>query len=381
MNKHNIYTGNWGMSIVADWYLIIRRLTSPWNCFSEKYCRRHERRSRRDVYTGELSVSAGDRERKHSMELTDKKQQRLAYVARRYYLENQKQSDIARELGISRPMVSRMLSEARAFGVVEITVHEPGSGAAGLLGRLCREFSLQGGRILEDGGDDRLTNRRLSQGAAELLEELQTSCLGVGWGYFVGQLLTWLEENPRTGSRVADICPLVGNAGFPIRNYHSNENVRLLAQYLGAEPHFLYLPALPESLEEKQVLCSTELYEQISQEWERMDTALVNISNYPSTPDFASVARYGNRLQEQRACGRLLAYYYNEAGGIIRSTQDFAIQIPWELLKKSRYVVGVCSANTSVRALRGALHSGCFTHIIARAGVVRGLWENSVPVR
>ena len=29
------------------------------------------------------------------MELTDKKRQRLAYVARRYYLENQKQSDIA----------------------------------------------------------------------------------------------------------------------------------------------------------------------------------------------------------------------------------------------------------------------------------------------
>ncbi len=40
--------------------------------------------------------------------------------------------------------------------------------------------------------------------------------------------------------------------GFPIRNYHSNENVRLLAQYLGARPHFLYLPALPESLDEKR---------------------------------------------------------------------------------------------------------------------------------
>ncbi len=309
------------------------------------------------------------------MELTDKKRQRLAYVARRYYLENQKQSDIARELGVSRPMVSRMLSEAREFGVVEITVHEPGSGASGLLERLCREFSLLGGRILEDGGDDRLTNRRLSQGAVQLLQELHTRCLGVGWGYFVGQLLAWLEENPQTDSLVRDICPLVGNAGFPIRNYHSNENVRLLAQYLGAEPHFLYLPALPESLEEKQVLCSTELYEQICREWERMDTALVNISNYPSTPDFASVARYGNRLQEQRACGRLLAYYYNEAGRIICSDQDFAIQIPWELLQRCNHVVGVCSANTSVRALRGALHSGCFTHMVAREQVVRALWE------
>ena len=53
------------------------------------------------------------------------KQRRLAHVARRYYLEDQKQSDIARELGISRPMVSRLLAEARELGVVEIRIHDP----------------------------------------------------------------------------------------------------------------------------------------------------------------------------------------------------------------------------------------------------------------
>ena len=53
------------------------------------------------------------------------KQRRLAHVARRYYLEDQKQSDMARELGISRPMVSRLLAEARELGVVEIRIHDP----------------------------------------------------------------------------------------------------------------------------------------------------------------------------------------------------------------------------------------------------------------
>lgn len=54
----------------------------------------------------------------------------------------------------------------------------------------------------------------------------------------------------------------------------------------GSLPAFLYLPALPESLEEKQILCSTEIYRQIHEEWERSDTALVNIGDYPSSPDF-----------------------------------------------------------------------------------------------
>ena len=64
------------------------------------------------------------------------KQRRLAHVARRYHLEDQKQSDIARELGISRPMVSRLLAEARELGVVEIRIHDPE----------CREDSLLEGR-------------------------------------------------------------------------------------------------------------------------------------------------------------------------------------------------------------------------------------------
>lgn len=185
--------------------------------------------------------------------------------------------------------------------------------------------------------------------------------------------MTWLEENPQPSSTVTDIFPLVGNASIPARNYQSNENVRLMAQQLGAAPHFLYLPALPESLEEKQLLCSTEVYRQIQDQWVQMDTALVNIGNYPSSPDFASLVRYGSLLQQQHTCGRLLVYYFNEAGTVIQSDQDFAIQIPLELLKQCPHIVGVCSANTSEKALRGALRSGIFTHIAARAELVKSL--------
>ena len=120
-----------------------------------------------------------------------------------------------------------------------------------------------------------------------------------------------------------------------------------MAQQLGADPHFLYLPALPESVEEKRLLCSTEVYRKISQQWETLDTALVNIGDYPSSPDFASLVRYGSRLQEHRACGRMLVYYFNEEGAVIQSDQDFAIQIPIETLRRCPNIIGVCSANTS----------------------------------
>ncbi|MCI8817824.1 MAG: transcriptional regulator [Oscillibacter sp.] len=309
------------------------------------------------------------------MDTSLEKQKKLAYVARRYYLEDQRQSDIAQELGVSRPLISRMLSEARELGIVEITIHEPGARTARLLERLRLSSSIRGGALVEDGKDNDATNQALSQGAVELLGQLGARRLGVGWGYLIGQLVTWLEEHPQPDSAVTDICPLVGNASIPARNYQSNENVRLMAQQLGATPHFLYLPALPESLEEKQVLCSTEVYRQTHQQWERLDTALVNIGDYPSSPDFASLVRYGGLLQQQRACGRMLIYYFNEGGTVIQSDQDFAIQIPLETLKRCPNIIGVCSANTSAKALGGALKSGLFTHIVARRDSVGGLLE------
>lgn len=309
------------------------------------------------------------------MGISMEKRKRLAYVARRYYLDDQRQSDIARELGISRPMVSRLLAEARELGVVEITVHDPETRAARLLERLRGMSSVRGGVLIEDSGDNDDENRRLSEGAVQLLGQLGAKRLGVGWGYLIGQIVSWLEKNPQTDSSVTDICPLVGNASIPARNYQSNENIRLMAQQLGASPHFLYLPALPESIEEKEVLCSTELYRQVYREWEALDTALVNIGDYPSSPDFASLVRYGSLLQERRACGRMLVYYFNEDGYVIESDQDFAIQIPIDVLRRCPNIIGVCSANTSAKAVRGALRSGFFTHIVARSDLIEGVLE------
>ena len=309
------------------------------------------------------------------MNISQDKRKRLAYVARRYYLEDQKQTDIARELGVSRPMVSRLLAEARALGVVEITVHDPETRTARLMERLRRMGSVQGGVLIDDGGDSDGANRLLSEGAVQLLWQLGAQRLGVGWGYLIGQIVNWLEQNPQTDSPVTDICPLVGNASIPARNYQSNENIRLMAQQLGAAPHFLYLPALPESLEEKEVLCSTEVYRQIYRQWETLDTALVNIGDYPSSPDFASLVRYGSLLQEQRACGRMLVYYFNEDGHVIQSEQDFAIQIPVDVLRRCQNIIGVCSANTSAKAVRGALRSGLLTHIVARSDIIEAVFE------
>ncbi len=301
------------------------------------------------------------------------KRERLAKVAQRYYLEDWKQSDIAKELGVSRPLVSRMLKEARELGVVEIKIQAPDLEEKELFTQLYQRYNIRGGVLVDDGSTDTESNLLLSQAAIGLLDTLKTRRLGLGWGHFIGEMVKYLESTDNAVPQVVTVCPMIGNSGIPIRHYQSSESVRVFSERLKASPYFLNLPALPDDCLEKEVFCGTESYRQICQQWERMDTAFVNIGNYPSTPDFASGARYGTLLQRNKACGRIICYYINRAGDIIQSEQDFALQIPLSTLGECKNVVGLCSANTNAAALEGALNTGMLTHLVARRNLVKEL--------
>lgn len=310
------------------------------------------------------------------MSLQSERIERLAQVARLYYEQDQTQNEIAGRLGVSRPLVSRMLREARELGIVEIRIHSPDAGEGPLLTQAKNLYNLRGGLLLPDAPDNARTNHDLAEGALRYLRDFGAEHLGIGWGHLIGGLVDVLEGRVPVRGLAGHICPMVGNSGISIRNYHSNENVRIIAQQCMAQPHYLYTPAFAETRQELELLEQTEHYRVVYREWEGLDVALVNIGNYPSTPDFASVARYGNLLAERRAVGRLLAYYYDAKGEIIQSESDYAIQIPISLLARCKNVVGICSANVNRQALSGALATGLFTHLIAREQLVREVLEN-----
>src|SRR3954454_14150350 len=71
----------------------------------------------------------------------------LIKAARMYFVDNRPQDDIARVLGTSRSNVSRMLSTARAQGIVEIRVHDQTARSADLEHALRARFGLQDVRV------------------------------------------------------------------------------------------------------------------------------------------------------------------------------------------------------------------------------------------
>lgn len=308
----------------------------------------------------------------------DSRMDRLVNVARLYYEEDKTQSEIARQYEISRPMVSRLLKEAKNLGIVEIRIQMPersGGRDAERMEQLRRSFGICGGMIVPDGYNDLTTNAAVADAALGYLEALGQERMGIGWGHIIGDFVARIEQGGQPVSVGSHVCPLIGNGGVGLKNYHSNELVRVIAEHGSAEPDFIYTPACVLSEQELMLTKELENYRMVLQAWEALEVALVNIGNFPSVPDFASEARYGDLLVKRRAVGRILNYFVDVEGQIIHSDTDYAIQIPLELLGRVRHVVGICSANTKPKALCGVLRSGYVNHIIAPEHVVREALE------
>jgi deoxyribonucleoside regulator len=292
--------------------------------------------------------------------------QLLVKVARMYYLEDKNQSDIAQILGVSRPLVSKYLSDARELGIVKVHIHDLLSEDTDLLRQIVEKYKITGGLIVPSSNNEDINNQLLIDKTTEfLLSEISSGFrVGVGWGSTIGGVAERISNLPTSLKLSGEIIAMIGNAPTSNRNYHTNELVRMLSEKTGLRPEYFYAPIYCYSESEKEFFTSVESYKEIYRKWQDLDCAIVNIRNHPSVPDLATAARFGNLLQEKEAVGLIMGYYFDKDGNIITSDRDYIMQIPWDILKKTKKVIAIASGRVNPMAIAGALNTGIITHLI-----------------
>ena len=296
---------------------------------------------------------------------------RLVEIARLYYERQLTQAQIAKRLSVSRPAVSKLLSEARNRGIVKIKIQSPLASAEDLLSQLIEVFGLRGGLIVPAGSaDETLRDRLLISQAAIYVERLLPTLkkIGLGWGYSVGNLIDELkQQNPRE-SENGIVCPVVGSAPNDIRWFQSNELTRIFAEKMGYTPFYLHAPAFPTSVGNKELFEKTLEYQQVSKLWAELDAVFLGVGTYPSVPDQATAARFGNKLREKKAVGMIATVYFDRAGNIIEGENDIVIRIPLENLRRAKRVFAIGGGEKKFDSVAGALRTGLVTHLITDEG-------------
>ena len=310
------------------------------------------------------------------MRSEEQKIERMITVARMYYEQDMNQSQIAKELGISRPLVSVLLTEAKACGIVKVTINDISVSREKIAKYLKEHFLLNHVLLVPDGKNDGETNLAVASEAFFycFAKKNADKNVGIGWGSMMGYMADLAETMDDEKRNKGCIFPLTGGISSVIRGYHTNEVVRIFALKTGKTADFLYVPALFDTNAELEMVRKTEPYAMIQKKWEHMDQAVVSISNYPSYPDMGVKTIYGDRLMKEHAVGRVLAYYFDRTGRVISPNEDCVSQVSIGQLRKAQ-VTAACSSQVKAAAVAGALRLGLIDTLILPLSVARKVTE------
>jgi len=290
----------------------------------------------------------------------------IVRAARLYYEQGHSQTQVAAELGLSRSNVSRILTQARDRGIVEITIHDPEGPPRrddALEAALRASFSLREAHVVSA---PRTTGMEAvaREGAALLVERApHVGSIGVSWGQTVQSVVEQLEtQNLRPPPRV---LPLVGGHSA-LDQLDAGESVlRVLASRLGARPETLYAPAMLESATAVETLRSESSIGQVLADAAQVELALVGMGSagVHSSPHIVSLmkltesehAAFDKQHPVGDVCGRFVDAHGVPLGA---PTDQRVLAVTFSQLLRIPEVVGVAAGAEKAPGVMGVLRSG-----------------------
>lgn len=204
-----------------------------------------------------------------------------------YYKEDRTQAEIGELLGISRATVSRLLTEARAQGVVYIEIRDLAAGELDSLGAALEKRLGLARVLVSPNAMGARPGPVLAPAVATMLMEAN---LKPGDALVIGSGATMLDISrekliPLPGVLVV---PSVGGQDEHEEYYQTNEVTRTLAVNAGATPVLLHAPVLPSS-EIYRSLQTDPGIKRVMSLWRRAKCALLGVGMPPrirvSLPD------------------------------------------------------------------------------------------------
>jgi deoxyribonucleoside regulator len=286
-------------------------------------------------------------------------------VSKMYYLEGLKQEDIARQIGISRSLISMILTEAKETGIVEITVRDPFLNDEHLSRLLASYYPGTDFIVIPTSSREPDAQRKLvAQRSADILARIlkKGETLGLAWGRTTFELVHAFQ--PQEPKLELSVVPLIGGSHQTAPYFQINEMVRLIAEKAGGAPYFIHAPALVSDRTERDMYLNSSSMKAISQGWEKMDVLVSGIGAIPQGDTFDRETYAGEyevflHLKSLDAVGDICARYYDRAGRfIVDDYYERILGVPVEKLRGAKNSLIMASGTDKAAAIVGVLRTG-----------------------
>jgi DNA-binding transcriptional regulator LsrR (DeoR family) len=306
--------------------------------------------------------------------------QLVVKVAQMHYLDGLKQEDIAKQIGISRSLISMILTEAKERGIVEITVRDPFLNDEEMSCELASYYPGTKFTVIPTSSRDATARRKLvAQRAADILAHglRDGEVLGLAWGRTCLELVSTFR--PPEEVDVA-VVPLIGGSSQTAPYFQINEMVRMLAERMGGTPYFIHAPALVSSREERDLHLNSSSMQGIRQKWKRMDVLVTAIGSrggdQTDRESYMGEIEIFRHLDARDAVGDICARYFDRRGKfIVDDYYERVVGIPVEGLKAAKTAVCMACGVEKAEAIVGALKTGVAKQLVMDEPTARAALE------
>jgi DNA-binding transcriptional regulator LsrR (DeoR family) len=295
----------------------------------------------------------------------------LADVAEMYYQEGQTQAEISKEIGMTRSAISRMLTEARQKGIVEIHIHRPLRYHTDLENQLVEKFKLRGAHVISWQNNQRYEElkKRLGRAAASILGEIiqPNQIIGIAWGTTVQATIDAYEVPKHENVRVVQLLGVLGSTRHA---YSGQALVERMARKLGGEGIYLYTPFIVENENTAKFLRDDLSVREAISLGKQSDIALLGVGS--TKPEYCSLFQ-GSHISKQdlrtivksNAVGDVSGHYFDISGKL--TDVDFhkrLMGISHKDLLNVPIRLGVAGDEEKAEAIYGALCGGFLNMLV-----------------
>ena len=286
---------------------------------------------------------------------------KLADVAEMYFLEGLTQAEIAKRVGVTRSMVSRMLSEAREEGIVKIKIERKFKYDQGLMDRMIDRFDLQDAIIFSGQPDnyDRYLTHLGAVGAEVIASYLKDDItIGTAWGTTLNAAFQALDIEPLEGLKIVQLTGAMGERSLEIDGH---ELVHYLVNKLDAEGYYLNVPFIVDKPETVESLLSVQGVCETMEMTKKCDLGTFGIGSVEL--NYSTFYNAGYLVLEEMkgltvhgAVGNVCGLFFDINGEpTAREFQRRSITISRRDLKTIPTRIGIAGGEGKIKAILGAL--------------------------
>lgn len=289
-------------------------------------------------------------------------------ISRLYYLEGATQAQIAKQLNLSRPTISRALQYARDNNIVNIQVNDPLSNVDDLRAQLQRKYQLDDVVIADVGptGNYQKDLDLLGQAAAAYLPQIiqDNDTIGISWGRTLAAVARHLQPSDRKNVQVVYLKGTVANST------HNNFVVEVTKHFNACyhtQAEILPLPVIFDNQDIKKMVVKDRFIHSILTAAQQAQVALFTVGT--TAPD-ATLFELGylNKKEiaklQKESVGDIVSQFVDADGQIVDPALTArTVALPIDQLKEKRQAVLVAGGMAKLPAIRAAL-AGRYANVL-----------------